>query len=61
LGFGLCFENKLRKETFGCFPLLGILKAAARKQSCLSLTLGKSAASKVVEQQYSPKNSNFPF
>ena len=41
LGFGLCFENKLQKETFGCFPLLGILKAAARRYSCLSLTLGK--------------------
>ena len=41
MGFELCFENKLQKETFGCFPLLGILKAAARRYSCLSLTLGK--------------------
>ena len=31
LGYGLCFESKLKKETFGCFPLLGILKGAADK------------------------------
>ena len=46
LGNGLCFENKLQKETFYCFPLLGISKAAARRYSCLSPVLGKSSCLK---------------
>ena len=57
---GFVLKANCKKETFDCFPLLGILKAAARKQSCLSLTLGKSAASKMVEQQSSPKKFQLP-
>ena len=61
LGNGLCFENKLQKETFYCFPLLGISKAAARRLAVSPQYWARAAASKVVEQQASPKISNFPF
>ena len=61
LGNGLCFENKLQKETFYCFPLLGISKAAARRLAVSPQYWARAAASKVVEQQASSKISNFPF
>ena len=61
LGNGLCFENKLQKETFYCFPLLGISKAAARRLAVSPQCWARAAASKVVKQQASPKISNFPF
>ena len=61
LGNGLCFENKLQKETFYCFPLLGISKQQQEDIAVSPQYWAKAAASKVVEQQASPKISNFPF
>ena len=61
LGNGLCFENKLQKETFYCFPLLGISKQQQEDIAVSPQYWARAAASKVVEQQASPKISNFPF
>ena len=61
LGNGFCFENKLQKETFYCFPLLGISKQQQEDIAVSPQYWAKAAASKVVEQQASPKISNFPF
>ena len=57
----LCFENKLQKETFYCFPLLGISKQQQEDIAVSPQYWARAAASKVVEQQASPKISNFPF
>ena len=61
LGNGLCFENKLQKETFYCFPLLGISKQQQEDIAVSPQYWARAAASKVVEQQASSKISNFPF
>ena len=61
LGNGLCFENKLQKETFYCFPLLGISKAAARRYSCLSPVLGKSSCLKSGWTTSFSQNFQLPF
>ena len=61
LGNELCFGNKLQKETFYCFPLLGISKAAARRYSCLSPVLGKSSCLKSGWTTSFSKNFQLPF
>ena len=61
MGNGLCFENKLQKETFYCFPLLGISKQQQEDIAVSPQYWARAAASKVVEQQASSKISNFPF
>ena len=61
LGNGLCFENKLQKETFYYFPLLGISKQQQEDIAVSPQYWARAAASKVVEQQASSKISNFPF
>ena len=61
LGNGLCFENKLQKETFYCFPLLGISKQQQEDIAVSPQYWARAAASKVVEQQASSKISNFLF
>jgi len=61
LGNGLCFENKLQKETFYCFPLLEISKQQQEDIAVSPQYWARAAASKVVEQQASSKISNFPF
>ena len=53
LGNGLCFENKLQKETFYCFPLLGISKQQQDDIAVSPQYRARAAASKVVEQQAS--------
>ena len=58
---GLCFENKLQKETYYCFPLLGISKQQQEDIAVSPQYWARAAASKVVEQQASSKISNFPF